>query len=132
MRVPSHIRDGKAVESITLTEGAEGVADDITVEVKVTQPSGGPLPANLPPLVAYVATAADGLVLEVPDGGVAAGSRGTVTALLTDESVVVLTPDDNGYVDVTITQSGADTLHLIVVDPSDGSIVASAALVFAA
>jgi hypothetical protein len=117
-------------ETIAISVAAES-GEDITVTISCTQPTGNPHAAdNFPPMVAYIAEAATGLVLEVPSGGVAAGSRGTVGVLLTDGSLFTVTPNDNGFVDVVVTQTGADSLFLILVDPQDGTIIASTELSF--
>lgn len=127
--IPSHVRDGDYLENISLSVGAED-GNDITVTVSVQQTVGQP-PATFEPLVCYLATAADGLVLEPASGGVAAGARGTVGTLLTDDSVFTVTPDSNGFCDVVVTQTGSDTLFLILIKP-DGTKLASAALTFTA
>lgn len=129
MTIPSHVRDGDYLESISLSVGSES-GNDITVTLQVQQTTGQP-PAKFEPLVCYLAEAADGLAIEVPSGGVAAGSRGTVGTLLTDGSLFTVTPDDNGYCDVVVTQTGSDTLYFILVQPN-GSILASGALTFTA
>ncbi len=131
MRNYSALRDNADIhESISLAVGAE-VADVITVALSVVQSGGQQHVDGLPPMAGYIAEAADGLVLEVPSGGVAAGTRGTVSAKLTDGSIFVATPDNDGFVDIAVTQSGSDTLFMIIVDPEDGTIIASAALTFA-
>ena len=130
MRNFSALRDNADIhESITLTVVAE-VADVISVTLQVVQSGGQQHVDSLPPMVCYLAEAATGLVIEVPSGGVAAGSRGTVTNLTTDGSISAVVPDDNGFVDIEVTQTGVDTLFLIIVDPEDGTIIASGALAF--
>lgn len=130
-RMTSATRDNAYIaETIVITEAAES-GNDITVTIQAIQPTGGVHAVDgFPPMMCYMATAATGLVLEVPSGGVAAGSRGTVGTILTDGSVFTVTPDDNGFVDVVVTQTGCDSLFLIVVDPQDGSKIASGELVF--
>ncbi len=127
MSIPSSVLDGDYIDSIAMTVGAED-ANVITVAVYLQQTRGG-APNVVSPLVIYIAEAANGLVLEVPGGGVAAGTRGTVTNLVTNGSISTVVPDANGFVDVAVTQSGVDTLFLILVEP-DGTITASGALSF--
>lgn len=129
MRSASHVLDGETIESITWSSvGADG-GTTITAVLKCTQPSGG-VPAKFPPIVCYLAEAATGLVLEASSGGVAAGSRGTVGTLLTDDSVFTVTVDDNGYADVVVTQTGDDSLWLIAINPATGAKIASDELDF--
>lgn len=123
-------RDNASIaETISISVGAES-GNDITVTIQVTQPTGRLNLDHFPPMVCYLATLASGLVLEPASGGVAAGSRGTVGTLLTDDSVFTVTPDDNGFVDVVVTQTGCDSLFLVVIDPEDGSKIASDELAF--
>lgn len=129
MRTSAERDNSSIAETITITEDCE-CGNDITVTIQVTQPTGRLNPDHFPPMVCYMATAATGLVIEVPSGGVAAGTRGTVTGRLTDDSIFVVTPDDNGFVDVVVTQTGCDSLFLIVIDPEDGSVNASGELAF--
>lgn len=129
MRTSAERDNASIAETITITEGCE-CGNDVTVTIQVTQPTGRLNPDHFPPMVAYLATAAAGLVLEPASGGVAAGSRGTVGTLLTDDSVFTITPDDNGFVDVVVTQTGCDAIFLVVIDPEDGSKIASGQLDF--
>lgn len=130
MRNSSALRDNADIhETITITEGCE-CGNDVTVTIQVIQAGGQQHVDALPPMVCYMATTAAGTTIEVPSGGVAAGSRGTVTTKLSDGSVFIVIPDDNGFVDVVVTQTGCDALFLIVVDPEDGTIIASGQLDF--
>lgn len=131
MRSTSATRDNAYIaETIAISVAAES-GNDITVTISCTQPTGNVHAADgFPPMVAYLATLATGSVLEAASGGVAAGSRGTVGTLLTDDSVFTVTPNDDGIVDVVVTQTGCDSLFLIVIDPQDGSKIASDELVF--
>lgn len=126
----SEALDGTFYSGLTLSVGAEGGSDDIDVTISADQNIG--VPHLLPKLVVYTAEAADGLVLEVPSGGISDGGEGTVTALLTDASMAVVELSTAGRAVVTVTQSGSDTLYLIVVRPDTGAILASGALTFAA
>ncbi len=131
MRNYSALRDNSDIhETITLSVGVEA-ADVITVALQVVQAGGQQHVDGFPPMACYMAEAANGLVLEVPSGGVAAGTRGTVSAKLTDGSIFTVIPDSNGFADIAVTQTGADTLFMIIIDPEDGTIIASAALTFA-
>lgn len=131
MRNSSALRDNADIhENITITVGCEA-CNVVTVTIQVVQAGGQQHVDGFPPMVCYLAESACGDVLEAASGGVAAGTRGTVGTLLTDDSVFTVTPDDNGFVDVDVTQTGCDTLYLIVIDPEDGSEIASDALSFA-
>lgn len=130
-RNSSALRDNADInETITITVGCEA-CNVVTVTVQVTQAGGQQHVDGFPPMVAYLATLVTGLVLEPSSGGVAAGTRGTVGTLLTDDSVFTITPDSNGFVDIDVTQTGCDSIFLIVIDPEDGSKIASGELTFA-
>lgn len=124
-RITSEMLDGAFIDNIALAVGTES-ANVVTVTLTVDQQSK--IPNRINPLVGYIATAADGLILEVPSGGVAAGASGTVTALTTDGSIFTVVPDDGGVAEIDVTEATVDTLYLILVNPDTGAKVASAAL----
>lgn len=128
-RITSEMRDGTLFSGLTLTVGSEA-SNVITVVLAVDQLSG--FPAKIPPFVCYIAEAANGLVVEPPSGGVAAGTRGTVTDLTTADTLFVVQVDDAGFADIKVTQTGTDNLFLIVVRPDTGVIKASGVLAFTA
>lgn len=127
-RLNSEQLDGKFY-TISWESVGSDAGTTITAVLKVVQPTGG-VPLKVGPIVCYLATLATGLALEPSSGGVAAGTRGTVGTLLTDDSVFTVTPDDSGRADVVVTQTGDDSLFLIAIDPEDGSKIASTELVF--
>ena len=130
MRNYSALRDNADIhENISISVDCE-CGNDITVTVQVIQTGGQQFVDGFPPMVAYLATLTGGLALEASSGGVAAGTRGTVGTLLTDDSVFTITPDANGFVDVVVTQTGCDSIFMIVIDPQDGSKISSDELVF--
>lgn len=129
MSIPSHILDGLTIESITWDSVGAEATNVITAVLKVVQPTGG-IPLKLPPIVVYTATLADGVVVEIPSGGITEGTRGTIAALTTAAELVTVTPDDNGMADVVVTETTTDTMFLIAVNPATGAIIASTVLSF--
>lgn len=83
-------------------------------------------------LTVYLSDEADGsdTVGTAPSSGWAIGTDGHLISLVTNKAAILVTEDD-GHVDVTITEAGAYTCYLCVLMP-DGSVQVSSAITFAA
>jgi hypothetical protein len=113
--------------------GTPGTEAADTINVAITYQNSDQIPmASKASLMAYISddSAGTGLAATAPDGGVAIGTNGDLLQTVTDK-MFMLTCNTAGLVDIDITQSGADTFYLVILDP-DGGLTVSDAITFAA
>ena len=72
----------------------------------------------------------DTIISGAPSGGVAIGSDGLAIPLVTNKAFLLVSEAD-GDIDITITDTSARTIYVVLVMPS-GELVVSAAVTFAA
>lgn len=111
--------------------GAENTgAGTINVAIQLKDSAGADL-AVRGGVLAYLSddAAGDTVAGTAPDGGWAIGTDGMLIPLVADKTAMLVSEAD-GDIDITITESGADTWYLILVMP-DGKLVASDAITFA-
>jgi hypothetical protein len=103
--------------------------DDINVTIQLKDAAGTDL-AVRGSVFAYLSDDANGdaVAATAPDGGVAIGTDGLAIPVVADKAFTLVSEAD-GDIDLTITESGADTWYLILVMP-DGKLVASDAITF--
>lgn len=108
---------------------AAAVGDVINVALQLNDAAGTAL-ATRASVFAYLSDDANGDTIAgtAPDGHVAIGTDGLAIPLVTDKAWL-LTSEADGDIDLSITESGADTWYLIVVLPN-GKLAASGAITF--
>jgi hypothetical protein len=108
--------------------GAQAGAD-INVTIQLKDSAGADL-AVRGHVLAYLSDDANGDSIAgiAPDGGAAIGADGLAIPLVAGKAFQLVSEAD-GDIDITITESGADTWFLILVMP-DGKLVASGAITF--
>ncbi len=118
------------VGGATIVVGSES-SDAVNVAIQLVDSDGADLTAR-GSVLAYLSDDANGdsVAATAPDGGWAIGTDGVLTPVVADK-VAQLVSEADGDIDVTITESGADTFYLIVVLP-DGTLVASDPITFVA
>lgn len=104
--------------------------DVINVGLQLNDAAGSAL-ATRASVFAYLSDDANGdsIAGTAPDGGVAVGTDGLAIPLVASKAWL-LTSEADGDIDLSITESGADTWYLIVVLPN-GKLAASGAITFA-
>ena len=111
---------------VTITVAAENT-NVINVDIDALDATGD----NVDRAVSFIAwvsdTAATDIAGTVPDT-VAAGTNGSVAALITS-GLLVVTTDSSGNVDIDITEDGADTWYLNILLPN-GRVESSGAITF--
>jgi hypothetical protein len=74
----------------------------------------------------------NGVIATAPSGAVAIGTNGKLYDLsVAAKKVFLLTTTTAGLVDINITEAGAKTLYLVIINP-DGTLSVSPAITFAA
>lgn len=113
----------------TMTVGTQA-GDDINVAVQLTDAEGNNLAVRAG-LFAYLSDDANGdsIAATAPSGGWAIGTDGLLIPVVASKAAFLISESD-GDIDVTITEAGADTWYLILVDPA-GRLIASGAITFA-
>ena len=116
--------------TVEFTIGAEA-ANAINVAVQVKDGEGNAIAQSFV-FQAFLSDSAagDGIVATAPDGGIAIGTDGNIIVADVANKVLTLQTEADGNVDITITESGADTFYLVVV--LNGVIYVSDAITFAA
>lgn len=114
-----------------ITVGTEA-ANAINVAIQLKDRFGGGEMAERVGIFAYLSDDAYGnsVAATAPDGGAAIGTDGLAIPLVANKAFWLVSEAD-GDIDITITESGADTFYLILVMP-DGKLVPSGAITFAA
>ena len=115
----------------TFTVGAENT-NVVAVGVQFRDERDGNLISERVSVTAFLSTDAEGEVLAptAPSGGVAvAGGVGLAVPLVTNR-VWQLVSDASGQIDLEVTETGAATWYLVVVNP-DGTLSVSGVLTFA-
>ena len=112
----------------TITVGSEA-ANAINVAIQLEHADGADLTAR-GSVFAYISDDANGdsIAATAPDGGWAIGTDGLLIPVVANKAAILVSEAD-GDVDVTVTESGADTFYVIVVHPN-GKLTASGALTF--
>lgn len=128
------------VDELNALDGAPlgvtiAVAAEDTNVVAVTiqlEAAGGDDVAARGSVFAYLSDDANGdsIAGTAPDGGWAIGTDGLLIPVVANKAAVLVSESD-GDIDINVTESGTDTWYLIVALPN-GTLVASAALTFAA
>lgn len=119
--------DNTVINDVGFTIGAEA-ANVITVAVQLKKSNGGDL-AVRGYVSWYLAGDANGDTLAAAaSGGVAAGTDGIVTQVVTGRSGWAISEAD-GDIDIAITDTTARTVYLVIVLP-DGSLKISNAITF--
>jgi hypothetical protein len=124
------VNDGEVIENLAVSVGVEDT-NVVIATITAVQPRGIP-PAIIPPIVGWISTQSDGsdVASTAPDGGIAiSGSNGALTEHVAD-LVFSLQLTNSGTAAIAVTESGANDFYLVLVDPSDGSLVVSAKLDF--
>jgi len=135
LTMPNELNGRFAEEALGGVRMAEITAEDSnarTAKLQLLKRNGQEMERKSA-VMAYLASDEDGNVIESSSGtlSVAAGTDGLLIELATDNCFMLVSEDD-GDMDVTITQtSGADTHYLCVVLP-DGQVFVSEAITFAA
>lgn len=114
-----------------ITVGTEA-ANAINVAIQLKDRHGGGELGERAGVFAYLSDDAYGnsVAATAPDGGAAIGTDGLAIPLVANKAFWLVSEAD-GDIDITITESGADTFYLILVMP-DGKLVPSGAITFAA
>jgi len=114
----------------SITVGAENV-NVISVTVQAKGRDGTTL-SGVKNFIAFLSDSASGVgvTASAPDGGVAAGSAGSIIAELSAGKVFLVQTDANGQAVLDITHSLTGTWYLVVLDPLGGQVV-SGAITFA-
>ena len=120
-----------APANVSFTIGTEAT-NAITVNIQLNDKSGAALTAAAC-VFAFLSDNATGLDVSgtAPDGGVASGTDGDIIVAHTAALVFTLQSETDGDIDIVITESGADTWYLVVVD-AYGKQHVSDAITFAA
>ena len=115
----------------TITVGVEA-ADAINVAIQLKDAGGADLEA-VGYVTAFLSDDSGGLGISgtAPATSVAIGTDGAIIKELTTKLAWILQSEADGDIDLTITETGADTWYLVVILP-DGSHVVSGAITFAA
>lgn len=115
----------------TISVGAEA-ANAINVAIQLKDAGGADL-AAVGYVTAFLSDDSGGLAISgtAPATSVAIGTDGAIIKELTTKLAWILQSEADGDIDLTITETGADTWYLVVVLP-DGSQVVSDAITFAA
>jgi len=119
----------KKIAGATMVVGSES-SNTINVTIQLTDQNGDDLAVRAS-VLAYLSDDANGdsIAATAPDGGWAIGTDGLLIPVVASKAAQLVSESD-GDIDVTITESGADTWYLIVLLP-DGTLVASGAITFA-
>lgn len=122
------VLDGR-VASVTFTVGTENT-NAINVAIQLSSAAGDVTEAHALPF--YLADDATGLTPSgtAPDGGIAIGADGALIEWTANLSGLAVSEAD-GDIDITLTESGADTWYLVLVLPT-GKLAVSDAITFAA
>jgi hypothetical protein len=114
---------------VDFTIGTEA-GNDINVAIQLNDAAGTAL-ATRAAVMAYLSDDANGdsIAATAPDGGWVIGTDGVLIPVVANKAAWLVSEAD-GDIDVTITESGADTFYLIVVLPN-GKLAASGAITFA-
>lgn len=112
------------------TIGAEG-GNAITVNIQLQDANGDDLD-EAAHVQAFLSDDSGGIDIAAtaPDTSVAAGTDGSIIAELVTSKAWLLQSETDGDIDLTITETGADTWYLVVILP-DGTKVVSDAITFA-
>lgn len=113
----------------TLTVGTQA-GDVINVAIQLTDAEANNLAVRAG-LFAYLSDDANGdsIAATAPSGGWAIGTDGLLIPVVASKAAFLVSESD-GDIDVSITEAGADTWYLILVDPA-GRLIASGAITFA-
>lgn len=113
----------------TLTVGTQA-GDVINVAIQLTDAEGNNLAARAS-VFAYLSDDANGdsIAGTAPSGGWAIGTDGLLIPVVAGKAAHLVSESD-GDIDVSITEAGADTWYMILVDPT-GRLIASGAITFA-
>lgn len=113
----------------TLTVGTQA-GDVINVAIQLTDAEGNNLAVRAG-LFAYLSDDANGdsIAGTAPSGGWAIGTDGLLIPVVAGKAAHLVSESD-GDIDVSITEAGADTWYMILVDPT-GRLIASGAITFA-
>lgn len=114
------------------TVGAEA-SNVINVAVQLLdRDNGGPIDEFLP-VLAYLSddSGGNGVATTAPSGGWAIGTDGEIMGEVTANKLAWLLSENDGDIDLDITETGADTWYLCVAAP-DGRTYVSGAITFAA
>lgn len=115
----------------TITVGTEA---DNAINVAIQLKDAGGADLAVPGYVtAFLSDDSGGVAISgtAPATSVAIGTDGAIIKELTTKLAWILQSEADGDIDLTITETGADTWYLVVVLP-DGSQVVSGAITFAA
>lgn len=120
-----------APKACTITVGTEA-ANAINVQIQLKDVGDADL-AVVGHVTAYLSDDADGIGISgtAPATSVAIGTDGAIIKELTTKLAWILQSEADGDIDLTITETGADTWYLVVVLPN-GSQVVSDEITFAA
>jgi hypothetical protein len=115
---------------VGFTVGAEAT-NVINVAIQLSDNNSAELTARAC-VYAYLSDDANGDTIAgtAPSGGVAIGTDGVADPVTADKSFMLISESD-GDIDLDITETGADTWYLVVVDPL-GKLHVSDAITFAA
>lgn len=113
----------------TMTVGTQA-GDAINVAIQLTDAEGNNLAVRAG-VFAYLSDDANGdsIAGTAPSGGWAIGTDGLLIPVVANKAAHLISESD-GDIDVTITEAGADTWYLILVDTA-GRLIASGAITFA-
>ncbi len=116
------------VAGVTFTVGA---SDTGTVGIQLLDAAGSNLD-GVGIVQGYLADAATGLAptSDEPSGGIAIGTDGVLLEIGTT-GLFTLISEDDGHIDVVLTEAGADTWYLVIVLPN-GTITVSTVITFTA
>jgi len=126
----SRLGANSPIGTATITVGAES-GNVINVAIQLNDKADNALAARAS-VFAYLSDDANGdsIAASAPDSGYAIGTDGLIIPVVANKASVLVSEAD-GDIDISITESGADTWYLILVLP-DGTLQASGAITFAA
>jgi len=110
------------VQGATITVGADA-GTTVTNHIQFEDGNGADL-AQRCAVMAFLSDDANGdsIAATAPDGGVAAGSDGFMTAIVADKQFWLFSEAD-GDMDIVVTESATDTWYLVVVMPNSTYVV---------
>lgn len=118
------------IGSASFTIGSES-SDTINVAIQLSDPEGDDFD-EFGFVWAYLSgdSGGDGVVSTAPTGGVSIGTDGSIIEEPTSGKTFLLQSENDGDIDVDITDTGTPTFHLVVILP-DGTKAVSGAITFA-